>query len=391
MRKATALLLGALLPLLGLAGVGQAQSSVQIQGSIQAVDCEARTIVLSSAGGSNTVAAADYTPVLVNSASVPFCTLQQYFGAPATAWLVASNSQFVAVRIDITGQPAGAYPPPAPVVVAPAPLPIAGIVLGTIIVAGLVYLLARDYDGHYYRYPYYGPYYRHYYRPEYRPYLGPYPVLGPVIVAPAPIAGVVLGTIIIAGLAYRVARDHDGRYYRYPYYGPYHRYYYRPEYRPYQGPYRDAPVREGDSHWDVQSRQSSPVPHGVPASHSPTWNVPAPQNDPHRDAPASHDPVHVPAPQAPQGGPQWSPPAHPDKGGPGYRDSGGRAPVPVSAPQRGPQPPRTAPAYHQGDGHPPAYPSGHREAAPRYHGGGAQCGGRGSDQGCSGGNHASDR
>ncbi|TMI87184.1 MAG: hypothetical protein E6H00_16330 [Bacillati bacterium ANGP1] len=176
MRKAIALGLGALLPVLGLSGVGQAQSSIQVEGTIQAIDCRAQTIVLSSPGASNTVAAAPYTAVLVDSTSMPFCSLQQYLGAPASAWLVASGSEFVATRIDVVGRavaPAPPYAPPPPQVVYE-PQPIAGIVLGTIFVAGLLFLLVRDHDGHFHRYPYYGPYYRHYYRPEYRPYRGPH-------------------------------------------------------------------------------------------------------------------------------------------------------------------------------------------------------------------------
>ena len=174
MRKAIALVLGALLPVLGLSEIGQAQSSIQVRGTIQAIDCRAQTMVLSSPGASNTVAAAPYTAVLVDSTSVPFCSLHQYLGAPASAWLVASGSEFVATRIDVVGHAAAAAPPyaPPPQVVVEAQ-PIAGIVLGTIFVAGLLFLLVRDHDGHFYRYPYYGGYYRHYYRPEYRPYRGP--------------------------------------------------------------------------------------------------------------------------------------------------------------------------------------------------------------------------
>ena len=174
MRKAIALVLGALLPVLGFSGIGQAQSSIQVEGTIQAIDCRAQTVVLASPGASNTVAAAPYTAVLVDSTSVSFCSLQQYLGAPASAWLVASGSEFVATRIDVVGHAAAAAPPyaPPPQVVVEAQ-PIAGIVLGTIFVAGLLFLLVRDHDGHFYRYPYYGAYYRHYYRPEYRPYRGP--------------------------------------------------------------------------------------------------------------------------------------------------------------------------------------------------------------------------
>src|SRR5258708_22957723 len=93
MRRATALLLGFLLSLLGLSSTGQAQSSLQIQGSIQAVDCEAQTVVLSGPDSSNTIAAAPYTAVLVNSTSVPFCTVGQYVGPPANVWPRLNRNQ----------------------------------------------------------------------------------------------------------------------------------------------------------------------------------------------------------------------------------------------------------------------------------------------------------
>ena len=330
MRKPIALLLGTLLPLLGLSGVGRAQSSVQVQGIIQSVDCQAQAVVLNDAatGVSNTIVAAPYTPVLVGSTSIAFCTLEQYLGAPASAWLVASGNQLVATRIDVLG-PAAAGPPPVVAVPqsypapepAPAevvsPLPIVGIVLGTLIVAGLVYLLTRDHD-RYYRYPYYGGYYHHYYRPEYRPYLGSYPALAPIITVPPVIAGPVLGTCTVGGLDYLVARDRDGRFYRYPYYGPYRHHYYRAEYRPYYGPYRDAPLREGDLHWQgpvhqnvrIQAPPARPDPGRAPA-----WQGPPPQwnHDPRNTGPGpqgpppqwNHDPRNTgPGPQGPP--PQWN-------------------------------------------------------------------------------------
>jgi hypothetical protein len=317
MRKPIALLLGTLLPLLGLSGIGQAQSSVQVQGIIQSVDCPARAVVLRDAGSGalNTIVAAPYTPVLVGTTSVAFCTLEQYIGAPASVWLVASGSEFVATRIDILGPAVAAPPPvvgiPQPVPVpepAPAqdvsPLPIVGIVLGTIIVAGLVYLLTRDRDGRHYRYPYYGAYYHHYYRPQYGRYLGPVPGLAPIVTIPPVIAGPVLGTCAVGGLDYLVARDRDGRFYRYPYYGPYRQHYYRPEYRAYYGPYRDAPVRDGDPRWGGPVQQNvrlqGPPPYPDPGR-APAWQgAPPPQ--------WNHDPRNTASgPQAAP--PRWTPPA----------------------------------------------------------------------------------
>jgi len=155
MQKAIALLLGMFLPVVGLSAIAQAQSSVQVQGTIQIVDCKAQTIVLSSPGTSNTVVAAPYTAVLVNSTSVPFCSLQQYIGASATAWLVASGNEFIATRIDV-------HVAAAPVPAAPAPA--------------------------YSPYPYngYSPYngYYPYYYPYYGPVFGVGVVVAPIVVAP---------------------------------------------------------------------------------------------------------------------------------------------------------------------------------------------------------------
>ena len=378
MRKATALLLGVLLPLLGLPEIGQAQSSVQIQGTIEAVDCQGQTFVLGGAGGTNTVAAEAYTPVLINSASVPFCALQQYIGAPATVWLVASGSQFVATRIDVVGE-AAVIPPPPPVEaeVASDPLPIAGIVLGTIIVARLLYLLAHDHDGGYYRYPYYGPYYRHYYRAEYRAFAGPYPRLAPIITPPPTIRGVILGTTAVDGLAYLVARDREGRFSRYPYYGPYHRYYYRPEYHPYQGRYNDAPVRQADLRWDRpayrdprnQVPQWTPPPYQNGAPSNPNWGPPGYPNDPRRNVPAYNDPRNQV--------PQWTPPPHqngappnPNWGPPGYPNDPRRN-VPAYNDPRNQVPQWTAPPHQNGappnpNWGPPGYPNDPRRNIPAY-------------------------
>lgn len=287
MRKATALVVGTLLALLGLSGTGQAQSSIQLQGTIQAVDCGAQTVVLAAPGTSNTIAAASYTAVLVNSTSVPFCALTQFVGAPASAWLVASGSEFVATRIDVVGQVAVApVYPVAPVTTVVEPLPIEGIVLGTIIVAGLLFLLARDDDDHFYRYPYYGRYYHYYYRPEYRSYRGHYPAETPVITVPQRVAGSVLGTTEVSGLQYLVVRERTGELSRYPYYGPYHRYYYRPEYRPYRGRHPDAPVRQGDVRWETPANGDWHGNRGTPQFRGIGGSLPMRPDDPRMIPPA---------------------------------------------------------------------------------------------------------
>jgi hypothetical protein len=290
MRKIIAVMLGALLPLLGVAGVGQAQSAVQVQGTIESVDCEGGTVVLSTPGGSDTIGAADSTAVLVNSTSVPFCSLEGYIGAPAAVWLVPDGSQFSATQIDVTG-PAAEVPVPAAGV---SPLPIVGIVLGTIVVAGLVYLLVHGPDGGYYRYPYYGAYYHHYYHSQYRPYTGYYPASAPIIsVAPA-LTGNPLGIVVVNNLQYILTRDSDDHLYRYPYYGPYHQYYYRSTYRPYTGSYQNAQVRQGDPRWDAPAHNFSQVNRAQSAPQRQVYQ-PAPQRQVYQPAPQRQ--VSQPAPQ----------------------------------------------------------------------------------------------
>jgi len=139
MRKAIALLLGMMVPVLGLADIGLAQSTMSVQGVIQSVDCQNQTLVLNGGGGSNTLAASEATAVLLNSTSVPFCTLGQYVGAPATAWLLPSGSEFLVTQIDVAG--AAAPPALAPAVSAPS----AGtLLLGALAVGAIGYIIGHN-------------------------------------------------------------------------------------------------------------------------------------------------------------------------------------------------------------------------------------------------------
>jgi len=141
MRKAIALALGMVLPVLGLADAGLAQPAVSVQGVIQSVDCQSQTVVLSGGGGSNALGASEATAVLVNSTSVPFCALGQYVGDPATAWLLPSGSEFQVTRIDVAA-PVAAPPP----VLAPATsTPSAGtLLLGALAIGAIGYLIGHN-------------------------------------------------------------------------------------------------------------------------------------------------------------------------------------------------------------------------------------------------------
>ena len=206
MKRGVAVLIGVLVALLGLSDVGRAQppASVQVQGTIRAVDCYAQTVTLDTGGGTGVYRAAGAATIRINSSTVPLCALQQYLGASATVWLTAAGNELLITRIDAVGQAAAPPPPAGPY--APGP-----------------------YD------PAYAP----------APYPAPYPYPGAVpapVYSPPPLVGVVLGTIVVAGLLYLLVRHPGGALYRYPYYGPYYRTYYRPVYRPYYGPLRYAPA-----------------------------------------------------------------------------------------------------------------------------------------------------
>ncbi|HLW47895.1 MAG TPA: hypothetical protein VKW09_09030 [bacterium] len=166
------------------------------------------------------------------------------------------------------------------------PVPIWGVVLGTVIAVGLLYLIVHGPDGQYYRYPYYGEYYGHYYRPDYRPYRGFWPSSSVVVTVAPHVAGVVLGVVLVDGHHYILSRDAGGHLYRYPYFGPYQKVYYKPDYRDYHGAYvssgdyRRAALRMGDSHWDSDKRILAPDvqrPHLAPRpstqpNHQPQYN-----------------------------------------------------------------------------------------------------------------------
>jgi hypothetical protein len=217
MKRSVATLLGVLVILLSLSDVGQAQSpaSVRVQGTIRAVDCNAQTVALDTGSGTGVYRAAGAATFYVNSTGTSLCALQQVVGAPATVWLTAGGNELLITRVDVAAQtytqPPATAPYPAPTY-APAPYP------------------APTYAPAPYPAPY--PY----------PYPVPVPTPAPTYYAPPSLVGVVLGTIVVAGLLYLLVRHPGGALYRYPYYGSYYRYYYRPVYAPYYGPLRYAPA-----------------------------------------------------------------------------------------------------------------------------------------------------
>jgi hypothetical protein len=187
-------------------------------------------------------------------------------------------------------------------------------VLGTVLLGGLLYLVANN-AGAYYVYPYYGAYYHYYHRAWYRPYTGWYPASAPIITVAVPIAGSILGVVTVNNYQYLAVRDRDGQFQRYPYYGPYRSYYsqrYHLTARTYSGGYANtvvrAPVARGDAHWDAPRNTMQQI--GRAATSRPTpWSaphrvgVPAPVAQPHT-AVQRTQPQTRPTFQRPQAQPQ---------------------------------------------------------------------------------------
>ncbi len=379
MKAIIAIALSIMLPLLGLNGVASAQSAVAVYGTIDAVDCQSDTVVVTTATGQQTFYASDNAYATVDATDLPLCSLDGYVGAPATVWVTPSGNQFVATAVNVTG-PVAVAPVAAEVVT---PLPIWGTVLGTVVVGGLLYLSVYAPDEHYYLYPYYGGYYRDYYHAGYRRYTGYYPASALVVTVALPIVGAVLGTVLVNGNPYLVSRDAAGHVYRYPYWGPYRQHYYRPTYRAYTGPnvstYVRATVRQGDPHWDAPAHTVAVALHHAPAGRNVPQHQPQPaaNNQPaHQPQPAYHPANNNPPAHQPQ--PAYhpannNPPAHQPQ--PAYHPANNNPPAHQPQPAAHPannNPPahQPQPAYHPANNNPPAHqpqPAAHPANNPPAH------------------------
>jgi hypothetical protein len=190
MKKIVVTVLCILIITLSMPGVGQAQNWIQIQGTIQAVDCQTNALVLNARDGMHAFPMTPDATVSINSAPASFCTLRQYVGSNATVTVAANGNQLVAGGVNVFVATAPAVPAP----VAPPPVP------------------GYGYYGPYYPYyggPYcYGPYYYgapYYGGPYcYGPYSGYYPYYGPSF-------GFGIGIGIVFGSGFRHDRDRDRR------------------------------------------------------------------------------------------------------------------------------------------------------------------------------------
>lgn len=108
MRHVTAIAVSVLLACLAVAGTGSAQTlqPVQIQGTIQSVDCQSGQVTLATAGGSDTFQADNQTAAYVNGTPADFCSLRSYTGAQATASVIPTGNQFDLSQINVTSQAA---------------------------------------------------------------------------------------------------------------------------------------------------------------------------------------------------------------------------------------------------------------------------------------------
>lgn len=140
MRRLTAVATAVLLACLTLAGTGSAQTAapLQIQGTIQSVDCQNGTVTMTTPNGALTVQATGDTGVSVNGTAVSFCALQSYTGDSATATLYPSNSEFVLSQVAVSA------PQAAPAASAAHPSP-AMIAIGTLLLGGIIgYLVGHN-------------------------------------------------------------------------------------------------------------------------------------------------------------------------------------------------------------------------------------------------------
>ncbi len=149
MRRLTATVIVILLACLGLADIGNAQvpQALQIQGIIQAVDCQAQQLTLNTSGSTTTFQSTGQTAIFVPGGLTQLCSLQAFIGAPAAVLVTPSDNQFVLTRVDV-GAPQAASQPVLQSTPATGETPgtssTAGIILGAILLGGLTYLLLNN-------------------------------------------------------------------------------------------------------------------------------------------------------------------------------------------------------------------------------------------------------
>jgi hypothetical protein len=170
MRHVTAVAVSVLLACLALAGTGNAQTyqPVQVQGTIQSVDCQNGRVTLATAGGADTFQATNQTVAYVNGASTSFCSLQSYSGASATAVLVPTGNAFDLSQINVTSQ-AAAPSTSGSILSSPVAIGIGALLLG-----GLIGYVVGHNNAQPQPQPVYSPYGYNYYPAQPQPVYSPY-------------------------------------------------------------------------------------------------------------------------------------------------------------------------------------------------------------------------
>lgn len=115
------LTVGALLVALTMSGVAQAQNAIQIQGTIQAVDCRANALVVNARDGTHVLPMAPGARASIGSAGIASCALRQYVGRAAVVSVAAVGNQLMAVAVDVsaTAAPGPGLPPAVPPLAVP--------------------------------------------------------------------------------------------------------------------------------------------------------------------------------------------------------------------------------------------------------------------------------
>lgn len=155
MRHLTAGAVTVLLACLGLAGTVSAQvpQPVQIQGTIQAANCQTGQVTMSTSTGNDTFQVTNQTAAYVNGSAVSVCSLQSYVGDQATAVLIPTGSGFALSQINVTAQ---AAPPSSSSSIFSSPIVIG---VGAALLGGIIgYLIGHNSAGRTVYTPTYTPY-----------------------------------------------------------------------------------------------------------------------------------------------------------------------------------------------------------------------------------------
>jgi hypothetical protein len=102
---------GILMVTLSVAGIGQAQSSLPMSGTIEAVHCQTSVLAINGQSGIELFSLAPNATVFINSVPASFCSLSQYVGSCAIASATAEGGLRTVGRVDVLIPPPAFYNP----------------------------------------------------------------------------------------------------------------------------------------------------------------------------------------------------------------------------------------------------------------------------------------